>query len=258
MTTNPTPSTRPDVPVDACSIAGPNGTRIPTEEGHAWVSRKGPDNIWVRTCQSCPAIDWDDLREGVLAFAAAQGEFKETAENLNVGENVQGNLNAAPVPSDTNRLAEIAARLADLDAKIKLRAENAKRGIVTPIGAAADRLNQYAPMDLAFLLRRLDLMTTAYQHAKEQRDKYAQRVIGWREQCSLATRERDAALVQAKQLQGRLDTAEGRLAHFAAQHQPHDNLFKTCRTCKDGYGDPLPWPCADASDLGLGEEAGRG
>jgi hypothetical protein len=57
------------------------------------------------------------------------------------------------------------------------------------------------------------------------------------------------------QLQGRLDTAEGRVAHFAAQHQPHDNLFKTCRSCKDGYGDPLPWPCADAVALGLGREA---
>jgi len=54
--------------------------------------------------------------------------------------------------TDTDRLAEIRGRLADLNAKIKLRAENAERGIVTPLGTAADRLHQYAPTDLEFLL----------------------------------------------------------------------------------------------------------
>lgn len=55
----------------------------------------------------------------------------------------------------------------------------------------------------------------------------------------------------AASLQARLDTAEGRLAHFAAQHQPYDNMFRTCRTCKDGYGEPRPWPCEDALRLDL-------
>lgn len=59
-------------------------------------------------------------------------------------------------------------------------------------------------------------------------------------------------------LLGRVEELERQLARFVAQHQPHDNLFKTCRTCKNGYGDPLPWPCEDAKALGLAEEPLRG
>jgi len=59
------------------------------------------------------------------------------------------------------------------------------------------------------------------------------------------------ALAEVAHLQERLDTAEGRLAPFAAQHRPCKNMFRTCVTCRDGYGEPLPWPCKDASRLDL-------
>lgn len=71
--------------------------------------------------------------------------------------------------------------------------------------------------DRAYLLRRHDLLADAYEHAKEQKAKYEQRVIGWREQCSLATRERDAALVNARQLQERLDAATARVGVLEGQ-----------------------------------------
>jgi len=146
------------------------------------------------------------------------------------------------VPSDTDRRVEIRRRLA----MAKIAASN-----------APETFWHTFVEDTEHLLKRVELLEQAYEHAKESRVKYERRVIQWREQCSLATRERDAALVNAKQLQGRLDTAEGRVAHFAAQHQPHDNLFKTCRSCKDGYGEPLPWPCKDAEAAGLGEGDGQ-
>lgn len=106
------------------------------------------------------------------------------------------------VPSDTDRLAEIAARLADLDAKIKLRAENAERGIVTPLGAAADRLHQYAPMDLEFLLGKVESLIA--HNGELVKEIYFQ------------AKRADEQKALAKQLQGRLDTAEGQLRKVAS------------------------------------------
>lgn len=63
--------------------------------------------------------------------------------------------------------------------------------------------------------------------------------------------ELESARARVGVLEGQLATAQEQLAHFAAQHQPHNNMYRTCRTCKDGYGEPRPWPCEDALRLGL-------
>lgn len=129
----------PTVPVDTCSMAGPNGSRIPTEEPHAWVSRKGPDNIWVRTCHRCPAIDWDDLREGVLTYAAT---LTLTPSPASMG---------GPL-SEAERIAEIQARL---DA-FHLHAGRPPWDEHVSRNRAA--LERNAPGDLAHLLSRVGVL----------------------------------------------------------------------------------------------------
>ena len=58
----PEDTAQPMQPDNRCSIAGPDGTRIPTDDPHAYQSHKGANTIWVRTCAPCGAVDWDDLR----------------------------------------------------------------------------------------------------------------------------------------------------------------------------------------------------
>jgi hypothetical protein len=149
------------------------------------------------------------------------------------------------VPSDTARRVEIRRRLA----MAKIASSN-----------APDTFWHTFVEDTEHLLKRVELLEQTYEHAKEQRVEYERRVIGWREQCSLATRERDLALVNAGQLQGRLDTAEGQLATARELHTNgiwtvhSDNLMwdeEGCVHCR------REWPCDTVRALGLGEGDGQ-
>lgn len=125
----------PTVPVDTCSMAGPNGSRIPTEEPHAWVSRKGPDNIWVRTCHRCPAIDWDDLREGVLTYAAT--------------------LTLTPSPASMGGPLSEAERLAEIKARVAAAKPRPETNWRKPLLASGE-MRRHAEADVVFLLAELD------------------------------------------------------------------------------------------------------
>jgi len=64
-TEQPTPAdaAQPMLPHNRCSLRGLNGTRTPIDEPHSFSSRKGANTIYVRTCDLCGAIDWDDVHE---------------------------------------------------------------------------------------------------------------------------------------------------------------------------------------------------
>jgi hypothetical protein len=68
--TQPLTEEQPMRPAGGCSLAGPNGSRIPIEEPHAYSSRKGANTIFVRTCSLCGEIDWDDLHEQTVQRVA--------------------------------------------------------------------------------------------------------------------------------------------------------------------------------------------
>lgn len=115
----------------------------------------------------------------------------------------------------------------------------------SPQGHADAELIAHAPSDLSWLLSelgRVERERDAYARAKQENDERFQLAA------AAAGHERDEALSLVEHLQGQL-------AHFVAQHQPCKNLFQTCVTCRDAYGEPVPWPCAEAKRLGLGEEA---
>jgi hypothetical protein len=45
----------------------PDGPRKPCPEGHYWATKiRGGDPLAVRVCETCQAIDWDDLKEQVV------------------------------------------------------------------------------------------------------------------------------------------------------------------------------------------------
>lgn len=86
MTTSPVPS-------ELCAFSK-------REDGqHTW-NFDGDDPYVI--CAFCDRMQ--DARTGRVIRPGR--EFKETAENLNVATDVQDDLNPAPVPSDTDRLAE--------------------------------------------------------------------------------------------------------------------------------------------------------
>lgn len=55
-----------------CSLAGPNGARIPVQEPHSYSARKGANTIFVRTCDLCGDIDWDALHEATVERVAIE------------------------------------------------------------------------------------------------------------------------------------------------------------------------------------------
>lgn len=65
-------SDQPMRPEGGCSLPGPNGSRIPIDEPHAYSSHKGANTIFVRTCDLCGAIDWDALHEATVERVAAE------------------------------------------------------------------------------------------------------------------------------------------------------------------------------------------
>ena len=63
---------QPMRPEGGCSLAGPNGSRIPIEEPHSYSSHKGVNTIFVRTCDLCGDIDWDALHEATVERVAIE------------------------------------------------------------------------------------------------------------------------------------------------------------------------------------------
>lgn len=80
MTTSPqgtgqpplTDAAQPMLPHNRCSLRGPNGSRTPIDEPHSFSSRKGANTIYVRTCDLCGAIDWDDVHEETVKRVAIE------------------------------------------------------------------------------------------------------------------------------------------------------------------------------------------
>jgi hypothetical protein len=76
MPSNPEPTQpltgQPMRPEGGCSLAGPNGSRIPIEEPHSYTARKGANTIFVRTCDLCGEIDWDALHEATVERVAIE------------------------------------------------------------------------------------------------------------------------------------------------------------------------------------------
>jgi hypothetical protein len=82
----------------------------------------------------------------------------------------------------------------------------------------------HAPADIAYLLAELDkahrrneLLTSAKNHATEARDKYARRVVEWREAAERAAAERDAARDVVRDFNNRLERKEARVQELEGQ-----------------------------------------
>jgi regulator of replication initiation timing len=103
--TQPLTEEQPMRPAGGCSLAGPDGSRIPTEEPHAYSSRKGANTIWVRTCDLCGDIDWDDLHEQTLQRVADE-THRLRDENTALRVKIEEGLEAAETARATLAMGE--------------------------------------------------------------------------------------------------------------------------------------------------------
>lgn len=163
--------------------------------------------------------------------------------------------------TDTNppadRKAEIHARL---DAALSAPPRDTLRGHTEVINARY-MLEQHAVPDIAWLLAELDkahrrneLLTSAKNHATEQRDKHARRVVEWREAADRAAAERDAARDVVRDFNNRLEHKEARVEELERQLAAVDAVHKPKRlyTTDDGEGSwSTAEQCADDCEVPL-------